>query len=171
MPLDFDTLYRAELPYVVRTLRRLAVSEANLDDAAHEMLVDVYEKLHLYDGSRPLRPWLFGFAYRVARDFRRRTERRRTDSLDEHAHIHDEGELPEDLVERQQKQRLAVRCLAALPEDQAAVLILHALDDVSIPEVARTLSIPLNTAYSRLRLARRAFDAAACQHAPKDNGR
>jgi RNA polymerase sigma-70 factor (ECF subfamily) len=171
MPLDFDTLYRAELPYVVRTLRRLAVREADLDDAAHEMLVDVYEKLHLYDEARPLRPWLFGFAYRVARDFRRRTDRRRTESLDDHAQIQDAGERPEDVIERQQKQRLAVQCLASVPEEQAAVLILHALDDVSIPEIARALSIPLNTAYSRLRLARRAFDAAACQHAEKDDGR
>jgi len=171
MPLDFDTLYRAELPYVVRTLRRLAVREADLDDAAHEMLVDVYEKFHLYDEARPLRPWLFGFAYRVARDFRRRTDRRRTEPLDDHAQIQDAGALPEDVIERQQKQRLAIRCLASVPEEQAAVLILHTLDDVSIPEIARTLSIPVNTAYSRLRLARRAFDAAACQHAQEDNGR
>lgn len=171
MPLDFDTLYRAELPYVIRTLRRLAVREPDLDDAAHEMLVEVYEKLHLYDEARPLRPWLFGFAYRVARDFRRRTERRRAEPLDDHPQIEDGAGRPEDLVERQEKQRLAVRCLASVPEDQAAVLILHTLDDVSIPEIARALSIPLNTAYSRLRLARRAFDAAACQHAREDDGR
>src|SRR5207248_771229 len=45
--------------------------------------------------------------------------------------------------------------------DRRAVFILHELDGSSIPDVARALSIPLNTAYSRLRAAREEFNDAA----------
>ena len=163
MALVFDDVYRAELPYAVRTLRRLGVPEMDLPDAAHEVFVDVYEKLDTYDTGRPLRPWLFGFIYRVARDCRRRFARRRTEHLDDQTELVDLGDLPDEVAERRQKQGLAIRCLAQLAEEQAAVLVLHELDGVAVPEIARALSIPLNTAYSRLRLARQAFDAVACQ--------
>lgn len=163
MPLDFDTVYRSELGYALRTLRRLAIAEADLHDAAHEMFVEVYEKLDQFDESRPLKPWLFGFAYRVARDFRRRKGRRPTEPLDDQMHASDPHHEPEEHFERRQKQRLAVECLASVPEDQATILILHEIDGISIPEIARALSIPVNTAYSRLRLGRQAFEATACK--------
>jgi len=40
------------------------------------------------------------------------------------------------------------------------VLVMHDLDQVPVPEVAATLSIPVFTAYSRLRKARRELKAA-----------
>lgn len=169
MSVDFTTIYRAELGYALRTLRRLAVPEADLPDAAHEMFVDVYEKLGSYDTSRPLRPWLFGFAYRVARDFRRRNDRRHAEPLDGVTDLVDPSAAPEKDMHLRQKQRLALRCLAALPEEQAAILVLHEFDDMSVPEISRILSIPLNTAYSRLRLARNALEKAALQIVQRDD--
>ena len=49
------------------------------------------------------------------------------------------------------------RALDALDLDRRSVFVMHELDGQAVPEIARTLSIPLNTAYSRLRLARRDF--------------
>lgn len=168
MPLEFDPLYRAELPYALRTLRRLGVCEADLDDAAHEMFVAVYVKLDAYDDTRPVRPWLFGFAYRIARDFRRRHDRRQTEPLNDEMVGTGLDATPDLALERRQKQRLAVRCLAALPEDKAAILVLHELDGLAVPEIALLLSIPINTAYSRLRLAREAFETVACRMNPRE---
>ena len=37
---------------------------------------------------------------------------------------------------------------------------MHELDEIPVPEIATTLAIPLNTAYSRLRLARADMAAA-----------
>ena len=53
-----------------------------------------------------------------------------------------------------------ILALDDLELDRRAVLILHDIDGHSVPEIARALSIPLNTAYSRLRLAREQFKAA-----------
>ena len=47
-----------------------------------------------------------------------------------------------------------MKALDLLDFDRRVVLVMHDLDEVPIPEIASTLDIPLNTAYSRLRLAR-----------------
>jgi RNA polymerase sigma-70 factor (ECF subfamily) len=46
-----------------------------------------------------------------------------------------------------------------LDDDKRAVFVLHDLDGTSMPVVAESLEIPLNTAYSRLRLAREVLRA------------
>lgn len=46
------------------------------------------------------------------------------------------------------------------PEMRRAVFILHELDEEPMPAVAETLGIPLNTGYSRLRVARDEFTTA-----------
>jgi len=50
--------------------------------------------------------------------------------------------------------------LDQLDDDKRVVFALVELEQLSVPEVARMLDINLNTAYSRLRLARQAFEVA-----------
>jgi RNA polymerase sigma-70 factor (ECF subfamily) len=52
---------------------------------------------------------------------------------------------------------VAHRALEAMEIDRRAVFLMHEVDGFSIPEVAEALAVPLNTAYSRLRLARDEF--------------
>jgi RNA polymerase sigma-70 factor (ECF subfamily) len=47
--------------------------------------------------------------------------------------------------------------LEQLTEDRRAVFVLSELEQMGMPQIAEILRIPLNTAYSRLRLARRDF--------------
>ena len=49
--------------------------------------------------------------------------------------------------------------LDVLDLDKRAVFVMHEIDGTPIPAVATALGIPVNTAYSRLRLAREAFTA------------
>ncbi len=49
--------------------------------------------------------------------------------------------------------------LDTLDADKRLVFALVELEQMSVPEVARALELNLNTAYSRLRLARAAFEA------------
>jgi RNA polymerase sigma-70 factor (ECF subfamily) len=50
--------------------------------------------------------------------------------------------------------------LAELDEPKREVFALVEVDEMTVPEAAEVLEIPLNTAYSRLRAARQAFEAA-----------
>jgi len=59
-----------------------------------------------------------------------------------------------------QARALLMRALDELPFERRVVLVMHDLDGVAVPEIAAALDIPLNTAYSRLRLARVDLTAA-----------
>ena len=56
-----------------------------------------------------------------------------------------------------EKRRLVHAALARLSPEQRAVFVLCELEGLTMPEASAELGINLNTAYSRLRLAREAF--------------
>jgi RNA polymerase sigma-70 factor (ECF subfamily) len=161
-PPTFQEIFRAEFSYVCWTLRRLGVRERDLEDVAHDVFIVVHARLVEYDPARPLRPWLFAFAYRVAGNYRRaaRHARELLDDADTTEGAADDRPAPDEVAAAAQARALVIRALDAIEIDRRAVFVMHELDGCPIPEVAATLGIPLNTAYSRLRLAREEFHAA-----------
>jgi RNA polymerase sigma-70 factor (ECF subfamily) len=157
---SFSEIFATELEYVWNSLRRFGIPDRDLEDLAHDVFFRVYQRLRDYDSARPLRPWLFGFAFRVASDYRRRFSNRR-EFLGADADPADPAPDALDHLMKAEALGLAQIALDALDMDRRAVFILHELDGCAMPEVARALTIPLNTAYSRLRVAREQFQAAA----------
>jgi RNA polymerase sigma-70 factor, ECF subfamily len=156
--LDFRTIFELEVGYVMRTLRRLGVAPSDLEDLAHDVFLAVHQRLDSYDPARALRPWLFGFAFRVASHYRRKAGRET--ALDHVESVADAADGPEALLEKESRRRLVLAGLDAIELSRRAVFVLHELDGVTCDEIARTLGIPIGTAYSRLRLARQDFSAA-----------
>lgn len=155
---DFDGVFTAEVRYVWNSLRRLGVRGADLDDATHDVFVAVYRHRHEYDPARSLRAWLFGFAVRVAANHRRARKRRREDP--EEDDLADASLQADDRLMEGEKRRLLAKGLDALDVERRAMVVMHDLDGLPMPEIAAALGIPLNTAYSRLRLAREDLAAA-----------
>jgi RNA polymerase sigma-70 factor, ECF subfamily len=159
VPVDFTAVFRDYFAYVWHSLRRLGVRERDLEDVAHDVFVKVHRRLDAYDPARPLRPWLFAFACRAAADYRKQA-RHRVGLIDDIEGLRDTAPaVDEQAIVRQQLHRVA-RALDALDFDRRAILVLHEIDGVAVPEAARALGVPINTAYSRLRLARADFAAA-----------
>jgi RNA polymerase sigma-70 factor, ECF subfamily len=156
--LDFRTIFELEVGYVMRTLRRLGVAPADLEDLAHDVFLAVHQRLDSYDPARALRPWLFGFAFRVASHYRRKAGREAP--LDHVERVVDATDGPEALLEKEVRRKLVLAGLDSIELSRRAVFVLHELDGVTCDEIARTLEIPVGTAYSRLRLARQDFTAA-----------
>jgi RNA polymerase sigma-70 factor, ECF subfamily len=154
----FTVFFEEHFDYVYRSLRRLGVQERDLEDVAHELFLEVHVALARYDATRPPKPWLFAFAFRFASDYRRLGRHRVVPTADvdvEHERAGAEAELLDE-----EKRALISRALEELDLDRRAVVVLHDVDDVPVPEIADALGIPLNTAYSRLRLGREALSAA-----------
>jgi RNA polymerase sigma-70 factor (ECF subfamily) len=63
------------------------------------------------------------------------------------------------------------RFLAGLDDDKREVFALVEIEGLAVPEVAQMCDIKLNTAYSRLRLARQAFARAVEGLRGADGGR
>jgi RNA polymerase sigma-70 factor (ECF subfamily) len=167
---DFRALFDVELPYVWKTLRRLGVREPDLADVAHDVFVIVFRRLDDYDASRPIKPWLFGISYRVARDHRRLARHAREVQGAPEIDAPDPALRADDRIVLAEDQRLVREALDTLEDERRAVFVLFELDGTPMPEVAVALGIPLNTAYSRLRLAREDFRAAVTRLVKRRGG-
>jgi RNA polymerase sigma-70 factor (ECF subfamily) len=157
---DFRHLFEEQFDYVWNTLRHLGVATRDLEDLVHEVFVRVDERLKDYDPSRPLRPWLFAFAFRVASDYRR-LARHRLEVLGTSVESADASRGAEEQLIAREDRALAEAALLGIEIERRAVFILHELDGASVPEIARAIGIPQNTAYSRLRIARQEFAETA----------
>ena len=163
----FRTVFDAEYDYVHHSLRRLGVAPRDLEDIAHDVFVQVYKNLARYDRSRPLKPWLFAFAFRVASDYRRLARHRTELGLPEDgASSASHAPSAEDRAVEREAAGLVALALDAMPIEQRAVFVMYEVDEIPMKEIAESLGIPANTAYSRLRLAREVFAA----HAAKNRG-
>ncbi len=166
MSTSFRELYDSHAGYILSSLRRLGVRSADVEDVAHEVFVAVHRHLNERDPERAIKPWLFAFAAKCAANYRRHSIRRHEQFetngnvavlADRNSHQRGAGDEEAKHVAREERD-LVLRVLDAIEDDKRELLILHDIDGVSMPEIAAALAIPLNTAYSRLRLARRAFE-------------
>ncbi|HEY5950450.1 MAG TPA: RNA polymerase sigma factor [Kofleriaceae bacterium] len=151
----FDDVYAAHFAFVWRVLRTFGVPEAALEDAAQDVFVVVHRRLPEWEGRAQITTWLFAIARRVAQAQRRKDGR--TDPLEQ------EPVGASDTFaafSRAQAAATVMAILDTMDEDKRIVFALVELEQLSVPEVARMLDLNLNTAYSRLRLARHAFELA-----------
>ncbi|EYF06450.1 RNA polymerase sigma factor [Chondromyces apiculatus] len=150
------TRHRAD---VLRCFVRYRIPPADRDDLLQDVIFAACLAWSTYDATRgPVAPWLYAIARNHARNYWRRP-------LHRHEELRDHGEMPdvteearssEDLLADEDRRRLLERMLAALPPEQREILIRHALDELSMPEVARHQGLNLNSAWSRFNDALRA---------------
>ena len=158
---EFEAIFQAHSPYVWHSLRRLGVYESDLEDVAHEVFIMLHKKMADYDRARPIRPWIFGFAFRYAARYRALARHRREVKTDDVEYAYADDRAPADeLLDDHQRRQLLQAALATIDFDQRAVFIMADMDGISISEIAETLKLSPNTVYSRRRLAREALMAA-----------
>jgi len=152
---SFDEIYAAHFAFVWRVLRTFGVPAESLEDAAQDVFVVVHRRLPEFEGRAAITTWLFSIARRVAGAYRRRVGRTEP-LLDEPAGHADTFAA----LSRAQAAATVMAILDHMDEDKRIVFALVELEQLAVPEVARILDLNLNTAYSRLRLARQAFETA-----------
>jgi RNA polymerase sigma-70 factor (ECF subfamily) len=155
----FRDVFEANFSYVWNVLKRLGVAQRDLEDLGQQVFLQVHAQLASYDVGRPLRPWLFSFAYHAASNYRALARHRVELSIvaPEQA---DTAQAADELLITRQELELAELALSRVALERRALLLLHEVEGYSIPEIAESLGIPLNTAYSRLRLARQEYEVA-----------
>jgi RNA polymerase sigma-70 factor (ECF subfamily) len=164
---SFEQVYAHYFRRIWRTLRRLGVAAAELDDATQDVFLVVYGKLAGFDG-RSLRGWLYAIAVRVASDYRRGAKR---SALPVSAALPAPVLDPARARELNESVETLHLLLEGLDEPKRTVFVLGELEELSAPEIADVLRVNLNTVYSRLRAARSAFEAAlARQRAREERG-
>ncbi len=157
----FHAVFHEQFGYVARSLRRLGVVPRDLEDMAQEVFLTVHVRWGDYDPSRPIRPWLFAFCFRVAANYRR-LARHRYEVEPEAA-----GDVPaserdaEDELHRAEGRALVIAALDAMDFERRSLVVMHDLEGFTVPEIEALTSVPRKTIYSRLRAARDEFVSIA----------
>lgn len=151
---ELARIYREHVNLVWRTARRLGMSASEAEDTVHEVFLIVHRRLEHFDRERSITSWLHGITRNVVLHQKRGVARR----LRRHRELEPAGTT--DPVERADTRELVERALERLDSDRREVLLLADVEGMTAPEIAQALSLKLNTVYSRLRTARRQFEAA-----------
>jgi PAS domain S-box-containing protein len=135
--------FDAELAYVHASLRRLGARPEEIEGLAHQVFLLLVPTWPTFARRRPLALHLFSLAVQVVVRHRRRLARTRAQSTDP---------IP-----------LSLAALDRIPLKDRAVLVLSELDQISLPQIAESLSMTRLGVALRLRTARRKLHTAIRQ--------
>jgi len=166
----FSEIYRQYFDFVWSSVRHLGVSGAAIDDVVQEVFIVISAKLHTLQQPDSLRSWIYGVVRRTASSHRRARkpdEGLRAVQAELEPSLGPSPATPHDLVEHNAQLQLLSSLLDELDEPKREVFMLAELQEMPVPEIAEALDIPVNTAYSRLRAARGAFEAGLARRAAR----
>lgn len=169
--LIFDDVYREHFAFVWRAAKRLGATEGSLDDVVQEVFVVVHRRLDGFEGRSSVKTWLFGIALRVVRDHRRAVRRRPVEPAIDVDTLETTANGPAENAERAEAVRVLHALLDQLADERREIFVMADLEQMTMPEIAETLGLNVNTAYARLRLARQEFEHALERHRARDEWR
>lgn len=147
-------LYERHAPTMLRLVRRMTTQSGVAEEILQETWLAVWRSADSFRGESSARGWLFGVAKRQAHNYLRKSVLVTVD-LDETAELSDRTGTVEDIVLANAARGDLVAGIRELPEHLREVLLLVLVDDLSYPDVAAILGIPVGTVKSRMSHARR----------------
>ena len=141
----FEVLVRRHQKTIFNLLYRMLGDYDEAAEISQEAFLSAYRSIGQFRGDANFSTWLYRIALNHASTRRRTVSERDID--------------PAENVEQKEIQEQVQRALKGLEPDDAAIILLKDLQDVSYEEVARVLAVPVGTVKSRLHRARRALKA------------
>lgn len=144
----FDALVRRHQGRVLQIAKKFLGSNALAEDAAQDAFVELYRYLPRYRPDGKLRVLLYRITINRCRMSARTTRRSRlvlTDPPERSVEA-----VAEDRVLRREKQREVQRAVDQLTPTLRSVVTLRYAGDMTQPEIAEALDIPVGTVKSRL---------------------
>jgi RNA polymerase sigma-70 factor (ECF subfamily) len=163
---SFRSIYDDYFDFVWTSTRRLGVPVDAVDDVVQEIFVVVNARLSTIEHPASLRSWIYGVVRRTVSTYHRR--RRVRGASESHDPFEDGASpmqpSPLDLTVLSDEIRLLWCLLGELGPLKREVFVLAELEEMTMPEIAEAIGVPVNTAYSRLRVAREEFNDALARH-------
>lgn len=147
---EFAQLYAEQFRFVWSLTARLGVPAAQREDVAQEVWLAVHRRLHTLRVDASPRGWVAAITRKIAARHHR-TVHRAERKLAALAEVVDERRGADG-----ERDSFAIvdDALARMDPAQAEVFLLAHVEELTGPEIAEAVGAPLNTVYSRLRLAR-----------------
>lgn len=145
----FAALYRRHFGLVWSLTLHLGVPAAAREDVAQEVWITIHRRMCTLRPGASVRAWVASITRHVAMHHRRADGRRNR----KHAALTVVTGVCEDIHDADAITTID-DTLREMDPAQRETFVLVAVAELNGPEVARVLGVPLNTVYSRLRLAR-----------------
>ena len=164
----FNRLVESYQSQVFNVAWRILGSSAGAEDAAQEAFISAYRNIAAYRGGS-FRAWLLRIATNSCYDQIRASKRHGGSSLDALLETPSfqpasNDPSPESQAVTAELSAAIQHAIAALPEDQRAVLVLVDIEGLAYEEVAQAAGVNIGTVKSRLSRARaRVRDLLAAQ--------
>src|SRR5882757_10660781 len=150
-------------PQLHQYCSRMVGSVLDGEDVVQDALFQAYRKLESFDGSRPLKPWLFRIAHNQCIDFLRRRQVRQ----DAEAEVAvQDAVAPKDPVGRGIERAIERLVLTLPPKERASVLLKDVLD-YSLEEIAELVDSTVGGVKAALNRGRSKLPAAPVPEAPR----
>ena len=168
----FEKVYRQYFQLVWSAAHRFGIPSDAIDDVVQEVFIVIHAKLSSLERPEALRSWIYGVVRRVSSNHRRaeRTQHQDAYRTETQRELESSQPTPFEQTKTNADIQLLASLLAELDEPKREMFALVEVDQMTVPEAAELLEIPLNTAYSRLRAARQAFEAALNAHEQRTGG-
>jgi RNA polymerase sigma-70 factor, ECF subfamily len=149
----FAELVRRHQGKVRGLLLRLTNNQSVADDLAQEVFLRAYRGLVGFEGRSRFSTWIYRIAYNVFLNHRTRGKPlvALPDGFESHAAAPDTELSPSRLDLRHD----LAAAIAQLPDRYRVVVTLYYLEEVSYPEIAEVLDLPLGTVKTHLHRAKR----------------
>lgn len=153
----FEVLMRRYNRRLYRLARAALRDDAEAKDALQDAYFCAYRSIGQFRGDAALSTWLSRLVLNECAARRRRTARRENivpmvsadPSMPAVAHVPDAGEPPEHCTARAQMRSVLERKVGELPESLRLVFVLRSIEELSVEEIAATLSISPDSVRSR----------------------
>ena len=159
----FDDLIRKHEKRAYQYAYRLTSNPDEACDVVSEAFIRVYGALQNFKGNSAFSTWLYRILTNCFLDLRKKERSRPTVSLDQgiasegqelERQIEDDGPSPDDLAERNERERRFEFAVDSLPEYQKAMIVMYHSEGLAYEEIAEALDLPIGTVKSRLNRAR-----------------
>lgn len=159
--LDSAELFRRYSRFVASFLIRMGVPRSELDDLMQEVFLVAHRNGGYSPGAAKPTTYLANIAFKATLTARRKANTRSFVSANDEI-VGKAGGAgdPERSLHAQQRTQLLHAALDTLDPDKRAVFVMAELEGETVVSIAAGLGIPVDTAYSRLRAARKLFREA-----------
>jgi RNA polymerase sigma-70 factor (ECF subfamily) len=175
----FDDLVACYAPRIYNLALRVVGSPEEAEDCVQDAFVRAFSRLHTFRGEAAFFTWLYRVALNVTNEAASRSARdpvraselasadpeRPAPDLDQVGSRESvSGRGPEEEVISQERRRVVVQAIRALPERHRTVVVLYDLQGLSYEEIARITHTRVGTVKSRLNRARLALKDRLSEH-------
>ena len=152
----FELLYSTYKGRIYTFLLRMVADPEHADDITHDVFEKVYPLLPRLENDHRVLPWLYRVASNAAIDQIRRRRRFTWLRIGALGGTHEEPRSADEHGRVGEQEHLR-RVLGELPPENAAALLLHALEGYSYKEIAEIQGVSMTAVRSRIARARAAF--------------